>query len=67
MIGSNIPKAVKARLDEQHSDLCRMWGLFGAGCDCGASKAATRRIVSEVSGRFRREIDALFPTQNKGR
>ncbi len=53
MIGSNVPKSVKTRIDEQHSDLCRMWSLFGAGCDCGADEASIKRIVGEFGKNFR--------------
>ena len=59
MASENILRAAKTRLDEQHDDTCKMWGLFGAGCDCGASHRQTDRIVREVSEDFRRLIRQL--------
>jgi len=37
-----------------------MWSLFGAGCDCGASAAATRRIVDDVSAAFGAELKQIM-------
>ena len=53
---SERAKAARIRLDEQHDDLCRSWGLFGAGCDCGATKSAFDRIVREATDGFSAQL-----------
>ncbi len=49
-----------ALLIEEHGPTCKMWSLFGAGCDCGASAAATRRIVDDVSAAFGAELKQIM-------
>jgi len=48
------------RLVEEHDAGCKAWSLFGAGCDCGATQAATRRIIDETCVKFGAELRQIM-------
>lgn len=59
-----VTRAVGALLIEEHSADCRMWSLFGAGCDCGASAVATKRIVEDLSAAFGADLAQIMAGEN---